>query len=123
MEVGRTCKSVYLSMAILLLATPVLACSLSGLEMSDHQKDCCMQMLEKCGSSQMDESHSCCTSTPTLGAITLHPTVKFSNVSWDVVNQVPLAAHAGSAAIDASPGYVVDYCSKSPPGRTSVLRI
>lgn len=117
-------KTVYLLMAIMLLSAPVLACTMPGLAISDEERDCCRHMSDECGSAQMGESHSCCTRAPALGAGTLQPTVKYSTVSPDAADHVlPAPVELRTAAVHASAGYVVNCCSKSPPGHTSVLRI
>jgi hypothetical protein len=122
--VGKVHKFVYLFMALMLVSAPVLACSLPGLAMNDQEKDCCHHMSDECGSTQMDESHSCCSKAPTLGAGTLQPTVKYSAASPDLVNHVePVAVQPGSMAGHALAGSVIDSSSKSPPGHISVLRI
>jgi hypothetical protein len=122
--VDKLHKTVYLLMAFMLLSAPVVACAVPALAMSDQEKECCHHMSDKCGSTQMDESHTCCTNAPSLGAGTLQPTVKFSTVSPGVLGHVlPAAVDLRTAAIHASAGYRVICCSKSPPGDVSVLRI
>jgi hypothetical protein len=122
--VGKHPKFVYLLMALMLFSAPLLACSLPGLPMSDEEKECCRQMADQCGGSQMDESHSCCTKTPTIAVGALHATGKYSPVSLQPIANNPVAA--APLVIEshqAVAGYIANCSSKSPPGHTSVLRI
>lgn len=121
---GKHSKFVYLLMALMLFSAPLLACSLPGLPMSDEEKECCRQMADRCGGSQMDESHSCCTKTPTIAAGTLHAAAKYSPACLEPIAHIAIAAvQPVSSSREAFAGYIADCSSKSPPGHTSVLRI
>jgi hypothetical protein len=116
-------KAVYLAMAAMVLTAPLLACTLPGLAMSEKEKECCRHMADQCGSSQMEESHSCCTKTPTVTTGTLQPVAKYSPSILEftgVLSMEPMQPCFANRPMSAA--YVLD-CSKSPPGQISVLRI
>lgn len=117
------CKLVYLLMASAVFSAPLVACALPGFAMSEEEKECCRLMADQCGSSQMEESHSCCLKTPPVSARALQPTIKFSPLpavtSSDFTPgaELPHAAGPFTSVADINGG------SKSPPGQLSVLRI
>jgi len=116
-------KSVYLLMAMTVLSAPLLACTLPGITMSEEEKECCRHMADQCGSSQMEESHSCCTRTSILSAETQQPVMKYSPLVPDLVSDaVPSQAQSRIVGAAASVADILG-CSKSPPGYVSVLRI
>src|SRR5262249_21220038 len=110
-------------MAITVLSAPLFACALPGLAMSEEEKECCRLMADQCGSSQMEESHSCCTKAPPLSAGTLQPTIKFSPLPAAWLSDLQLRAELPDIAGLSAPATDVLGCSKSPPGQLSVLRI
>jgi hypothetical protein len=124
MQVGKLRKLVYLLMASMLFSAPLLACSLPGLTMSDEEKECCRQMADRCGGSQMDESHSCCTKAPTVSGGTLHATAKYSPASLEPTAHIAIAT-VQPVTMGHQPfaEYVANRSFESPPGHTSVLRI
>jgi hypothetical protein len=110
-------------MACMVLSAPLLACTLPGLSMSEEEKECCRHMADQCGSSQMEESHSCCKTAPGAPTGTLQPTVKFSPVALGMLGQLAPGPEQACVAIDVFfSANSFDY-SKSPPGQISVLRI
>jgi hypothetical protein len=116
-------KSAYLLMAIIVLSTPVMVCALPGMVLSEAEKECCRHMAGECGSSQMEDSHTCCTKVPSTAVGALHPTSKYSPILLDVSGDpVPnpaftLTPCAAIAAIAHLPR------CESPPGHVSILRI
>src|SRR5260370_11373306 len=110
-------------MASMVLSAPLLECTLPGLAMSEEEKECCLHMSDQCGSSQMEESHSCCAKTPTVAAGTLQPTAKYSPVLLDCMSHAataPVPVLVRCVALSA-----VDSLQRceSPPSHISVLRI
>jgi hypothetical protein len=115
---------VYLLMALLLFSAPLLACSLPGITMSEEEMECCRHMADQCGGSQMDESHSCCTKAPSIDSATLQASAKYSFATPELTHHVTIAAVQPGSVSHPSPAKdIVNSCSKSPPGHTSVLRI
>jgi len=116
-------KFVCLCMALLVLSAPLIACALPGEEMSKAEQDCCLQMSDECGSSQMSDAHTCCTKTPQMDASALKITAKYMPAAHQLVAQrVFCAAPAIAANILPRQRLLPDDCS-SPPGSISVLRI
>jgi hypothetical protein len=116
-------KSIYLAMAAMVLTAPLLACAIPGLAMSEEEKECCRHMADQCGSSQMGESHSCCTRIPVVAAGSLQPVVKFSPSVPDFMGVLsPEPVQPGLTVLPVTTAHTLD-CSKSPPGQISVLRI
>src|SRR5216684_5661407 len=87
MYVRNLRQSIYLLIAIAVLSAPLLACAVPGFAMSEEEKECCQHMAEQCGSSQMEQSHTCCTQTSNVTASALQAPVKYSLVLPDCVNQ------------------------------------
>lgn len=116
-------KLVYLLMAITVLSAPLFACALPGLAMSEEEKECCHHMADQCGSSEMGESHSCCTKTPPVTARALQPTIKFSPLPAVTSSDFTPGAELPDVAGLSVPATDADGCSKPPPGQLSVLRI
>ncbi len=48
------------TLALLLAALPVMACTLPGAAMTAAERDCCKRMAGQCGRSGMAKSHGCC---------------------------------------------------------------
>jgi hypothetical protein len=116
-------KSIYLAMAAMVLTAPLLACAVPGLAMSEEEKECCRHMADQCGSSQMEESHSCCTRIPVVAAGSLQAVVKFSPSVPDSLGVLsPEPVQPGLTVLPVTTAHILD-CSKSPPGQISVLRI
>jgi hypothetical protein len=56
----RGSKFVYLTMNLLILSAPLLACAFPGQELNEEEQACCRHMAQRCGSMDMSSSHSCC---------------------------------------------------------------
>ena len=116
-------KSVCLFVVLLLGSAPLLACALPGQEMTEAEQDCCLQMSDQCGSSQMADAHGCCTKTPGAAASPLQATSKYTPAAPEaVLAEVPYSMSAGVAGILPGPQSTLAD-SPSPPGSISVLRI
>ena len=123
MNVACLRKFVCLCVALLVLSPPLIACALPGEEMSSAEQDCCLQMSDECGSSQMSDSHTCCTKTPQVEGSTLKASSKYSPAAPQAAPHASLCA-APAMAADRLPG-PQNPCndSPSPPGSISILRI
>ena len=123
MNVACPRKFVCLCVALLVLSAPLIACALPGEEMSKAEQDCCLQMSDQCGSSQMSDAHTCCTKTPHADGSTLKATSKYTPAAPEAA---PHAAFCMSPAMAADvlprPQNTPDD-SPSPPGSISILRI
>jgi hypothetical protein len=110
-------------MVLLVLSAPLIACALPGEEMTKAEQDCCLQMSDECGSSQMSDSHTCCTKTPQVEGSTLKASSKYSPAAPQAAPHASLCA-APEMAADRLPGSQ-NPCndSPSPPGSTFILRI
>jgi len=118
-------KVVYLTMALTLLASPLLACTVPGATMSDEEKECCRHMADQCGDMQMDTSHGCCTKTPSANASVLQQSVKYSPAppGFAMAIAPSQALVPQISRIAASPFDHTPCLSESPPGSISILRI
>ncbi|HEV8182728.1 MAG TPA: hypothetical protein VGQ61_10185 [Candidatus Angelobacter sp.] len=116
-------KPVCLFLVLLVVSTPLIACALPGEEMTKAEQDCCLQMSDECGGSQMSDSHTCCTKTPQVEGSTLKASSKYSPAAPQAAPHASLCA-APEMAADRLPG-PLNPCndSPSPPGSISVLRI
>ena len=114
-------KSVYALMAAMLFASPVLACSLPGLTMSEAEMECCQRMADHCGGAHMDESHSCCAKAPDPGTVQ-KAAAKYSPTIDMLVLGLPVAQPAHSASLNTPVIDALEF-SESPPGQNSILRI
>jgi hypothetical protein len=116
-------KSVCLLMALLVLSTPLVACALPGEEMNSAEQDCCLQMSDECGGSQMTDSHTCCTKTPQVEGTTLKASSKYSPATPQAAPHASLCAAPEIAAYQLPGPQNPCNGSPSPPGSISVLRI
>jgi|SRR5579864_1486711 len=116
-------KAVCLFLVLLVVSMPLIACALPGEEMTKAEQDCCLQMSDECGGSQMSDSHTCCTKTPQVEGSTLKASSKYSPAALEAAPHASLCASPEMAAhrllVPQSP------CndSPSPPGSISILRI
>jgi hypothetical protein len=108
-------------MALLVLSTPLVACALPGLEMSKAEQDCCLQMSDQCGDSQMSDAHTCC-STTQVDSSTLQATSKYTPAMPGIVAQSAVSMTPVAANLLPRP-QMLAYDSPSPPGSISILRI
>lgn len=116
-------KFVAALVALIILAPPLLACALPGVQMSDEEKACCRHMADECGSADMPDSHSCCKKS------TAAQTGSFQMKQCDV-SSLEIAAHVSAARLFLAPAVPlvgtepnIFFFPESPPGHTSVLRI
>lgn len=116
-------KPVCLFLVLLVVSTPLIACALPGEEMTQAEQDCCLQMSDECGGSQMSDSHTCCTKTPQVEGSALKASSKYSPAAPQPAPHASLCA-APQMAADRLPGSQ-NPCngSPSPPGSISILRI
>jgi hypothetical protein len=122
-NVERCRKFAYLLTALIVFSSPVMVCALPGLALSEAEKECCRHMAGMCGSSQMEESHTCCTKVPSATMGTSHPTSKYSAVLQDcVANQVAEPTFTLKPLASAATITRFARC-ESPPGHISILRI
>ncbi|MGZ4858369.1 MAG: hypothetical protein ACXV8M_02325, partial [Candidatus Angelobacter sp.] len=116
-------KSVCLFMVLLVLSAPLIACALPGEEMSKAEQDCCMQMSDECGSSQMSDAHTCCTKTPHMDASALKTTSKYTPAAPELVAHIVFNTAPAIAANILPRRLVLPNDSSSPPGTISILKI
>jgi hypothetical protein len=116
-------KFVSLCMALLVLSAPLIACALPGEEMSKAEQDCCLQMSDDCGSSQMSDAHTCCTKTADIDGNALKTTNKYVPVAPELVAQTVFCSAPAIAANIPPCQPVFLHDASSPPGSITVLRI
>lgn len=63
----RSVAAVFVSIMLLWVTAPLLACVLPGQRMTAQEHACCKRMAQMCGSSTMPQSHSCCKVEPASG--------------------------------------------------------
>ena len=108
--------------ALIALGMPVIACALPGMEMNEDENACCRQMAEKCGMSQMPDSHSCCKGSPELKADSVQVKHRFAGTMTPGLQVAAARAFIpvlNRQAMDVS-GLI---SSESPPGCSPILRI
>ena len=116
-------KPVCVFLALLVVATPLIACALPGEEMTKAEQDCCLQMNDECGGSQMTDSHTCCTKTPQVEGSTLKASSKYSPAAPEAAPHASLCAATEMAADHLPRPQNTHNDSPSPPGSISILRI
>lgn len=113
---------------VLLVASflsPVLACTVADMSMTNEERACCQMMGSKCGQKGMPASQGCCHKIPgsvydnalNTKAAALHPIAVL--VAWLPPKQLALptsSVHGWVEPRDSSP-------LKSPPSTISILRI
>jgi hypothetical protein len=57
-----TGKLAALTLTLCVWGTPLMACLVSD-TLTEAERECCLQMADKCGSTMMPDSHSCCNTT------------------------------------------------------------
>ena len=90
-------------MVLLVLSAPLIACALPGEEMTKAEQDCCLQMSDECGGTQMSDSHTCCNKTPQVEGSTLKASSKYSPAAPQAAAHASLCATPEMAA-DRLPG-------------------
>ena len=63
----RSAAAIFVSVMLLWVTAPLLACVLPGQSMTAQEHACCQRMAQMCGSSTMPQSHSCCKAEPASG--------------------------------------------------------
>ena len=58
--VTRVRAALLLSVVLMLVATPAIACVMPGVSLTPAERECCHHMAEQCGQAAMPASHSCC---------------------------------------------------------------
>ena len=110
-------------MVLLVLSLPLMACALPGEEMTKAEQDCCLQMSDQCGDSQMSDAHTCCTKTPPTEGSTLKATSKYTPAAPELVAQSEFCTAPVIAANILPLLQIFPDASPSPPGSISILRI
>lgn len=110
-----------LLLAVVVTGVPMLACFVPDAQLTAEERDCCKQMADKCGTSPMPSSHSCCKTIVRGGddmrveaAASTSPAMVLVGITstFDDV----AAIHFSLTPIASSP-------PESPPAAISVLRI
>lgn len=116
-------KFVCALVALIVLAPPLMACALPGVQMSDEEKACCRHMADRCGGPAMPASHSCCkksTATQT-GAFEIKQSY---SPALEVAAAIPAVAPLPAPAVPVAATEInIFVFPESPPGQISVLRI
>jgi hypothetical protein len=123
MQVSRKGALAMLVITVLWAVTPAIACMIPLRPMTQAEHECCKKMAQKCGSSAMPSSHSCCQGHEREGAVSPVPTYSPTR-PFDVAiipqTAVLLIARKpilpASAALEAPP-------PEASPGCSSILRI
>jgi len=91
--------------------------------MSKAEQDCCLQMGDECGNSQMSDAHTCCTKTPHIDGSTLKATRMYTPAAPEFVPHAALCMSPAIASdvLSCLKSTLID--SSSPPGTISILRI
>jgi hypothetical protein len=116
------------TLALLLAALPVMACTIPGAEMTAVERDCCKRMAQECGKSGMDQSHSCCQTTLVpdhLSAIKSSSDIDSKHLELVVLHglpSMPTVAVISDTGFSLS-AHVIHSPPVSPPASVSVLRI
>jgi hypothetical protein len=58
--VTKVRAAVLLSIVLVWVASPAIACVLPGATLTPAERECCHHMAEQCGQASMPASHSCC---------------------------------------------------------------
>ena len=58
--VTRVRAALLLSIVLMWVASPAIACVFSGATLTPAERECCHHMAEQCGQAAMPASHSCC---------------------------------------------------------------
>jgi hypothetical protein len=115
-------------LALLLFATPIMACALPAMAMAKAERECCKRMAQDCGKSGAPQSHSCCQSTTAqdhLPASKSSPDVSSKHLTLVLLSAPPPMPAAAIGMQFGSQWWASDIHSPpvSPPVSISVLRI
>jgi hypothetical protein len=58
--VTKVRAALLLSIVLMWVASPAIACVLPGATLTPAERECCHHMAERCGQASMPASHSCC---------------------------------------------------------------
>ena len=118
-----TGKLAALILALCVCGTPLMACMVPD-TLTEAERECCEQMADKCGSSMMPDSHSCCQTTVQQ----IDPYL--ANSRFDLSYSHPAAIQllqtdsCGLAVLTESHCLPQEHSPpKSPPETISILRI
>jgi len=117
----RALQFVSVSLSIVVVALPLLACLTSFAEMSPEQRECCEKMAGRCEISVMPSSHSCC-----QHPVSPHTATTSKMQSSDFGLAITVLADAPSAFAPPMIGIAVSTFEsppESPPQSVNVLRI
>jgi hypothetical protein len=107
----------------LMLSMPALAC-FDRTDLTPAERDCCQHMADKCGSMNMPDSHSCCTTKIQQNH---NPAVVRTNSDFTLqLASAPVAEQVLSEAstIDSATSWLlVGSPPESPPKAPTILRI
>ena len=114
-----------LALIALVGGTPVMACMLPSVVLTDQEKACCRRMAHRCGDHSMPSSHSCCKTvgSPDRAAVAKSsfnpaPPLQSVYVTQPAVGPGDLACRA-----DLRPSVPGHSPPESPPSRSDILRI
>ena len=115
-------------LSLLLLATPIMACLVPAVAMTQAERNCCKRMAHDCGNGGMMKSHSCCQSTTISSHLaTIKSSFDSSSIHLGLVfaHAFPPTPRVDATHEVASAPWAADIHSPpvSPPGSISVLRI
>src|ERR1051326_9158301 len=118
-----TSKLAALILTLCVWGTPLMACMVSDDALTEAERDCCLQMADKCGSAMMPDSHSCCDTTVQQLDPYLANSRFDSTFSHPAV--IELTAIDFFALVNLSPSRQSQAPSPpaSPPETVSILRI
>jgi hypothetical protein len=116
------------TLALLLAALPVMACTIPSAAMTAVERDCCRRMAHECGKTGMKQSHSCCQTTPVpdhLAALKSSSEVGSKHLAPVVLHMLPSMPTVAAITDSGSSLSAPDIYSPpvSPPASISVLRI
>jgi hypothetical protein len=116
------------TLALLLAALPVMACTIPGAAMTAVERDCCKRMAHECGKTGMKQSHACCQTTPVpdhLSALKRSSDVSSKHLAPVVLHGLPSMPTVAAIPDSGSSLWAPDIYSPpvSPPASISVLRI
>src|SRR5438067_3224714 len=117
--VTRGRAALLLSIVLMWVASPAIACVLPGATLTPVERECCHHMAEQCGQASMPASHSCCqtkshhsdalpqanASVPTrhltfaVAAIQTTFVITLASPAWLAVNLHSPPHHADSSSI------------------------
>src|SRR6266704_2344921 len=85
------------ALALLLFASPTMACLLPNAELTAAEKACCRQMAHQCDRAGMPKSHSCCQPTGISvvdSSLIKTATPKATQPTVVTIHQLPVVAQA-----------------------------